>query len=121
MSAGDVERYVRGNEGRYSVDRARWASFLRAPEEIPTYRDWPRLLLALRELDRWLHDPRLAELSDYMRASEARALMERLEPTLTAAGVLVSRDGAGADYWSTFEENVTRLLEKLGPTASRFG
>jgi hypothetical protein len=52
-----------------------------------------------------------------MRASEARALMERLEPTLTAAGVLVSRDGAGADYWPTFEQNISRLLEKLAPAA----
>lgn len=118
VAAGDVERYMRGNEGRYSVDRARWAHFLGiAPGELPTYRDWPRLLLALRELDRWLDDARLADLSDYMRASEARALMERLEPGLTAAGVHVSRDGAGADYWPTFEQNVTRLLEKLNPTA----
>ncbi|MGH3112455.1 MAG: hypothetical protein ACRDOP_03205 [Gaiellaceae bacterium] len=52
-----------------------------------------------------------------MRASEARALMERLEPTLTAAGVLVSRDGAGAGYWPTFEQNLDRLLEKLSPMA----
>jgi hypothetical protein len=118
VAAGDVERYVLGNEGRYSVDRARWADFLGvAPDELPTYRDWPRLLLALRELDRWLDDARLADLSDYMRASEARALMERLEPTLTAAGVLVSRDGAGAGYWPTFEQNIGRLLEKLSPTA----
>ncbi len=122
VAAGDVERYTRGNEGRYSVDRARWADFLGvAPDHLPTYRDWPRLLLALRELDRWLDDPRLADLSDYMRASEARALMERLELTLTAAGVLVSRDGAGADYWPTFEQNVSRLLEKLSPTAPRSG
>jgi hypothetical protein len=118
VSAGDVERYTRGNEGRYSVDRARWADFLGiASDELPTYRDWPRLLLALRELDHWLDDARLADLSDYMRASEARALMERLEPTLTAAGVPVSRNGAGADYWPTFEQNISRLLEKLGPTA----
>jgi hypothetical protein len=118
VTAGDVERYTRGNEGRYSIDRARWAEFLGITvDELPTYRDWPRLLLALRELDRWLDDPRLADLSDYMRASEARALMERLEPSLTAAGVLVSRDGAGADYWLTFEQNIGRLLEKLSPTA----
>jgi DNA-binding transcriptional ArsR family regulator len=117
-AAGDVERYVRGNEGRYSVDRARWAEFLgTAADELPIYRDWPRLLLALRKLDRWLHDAGVADLSDYMRASEARALMGRLEPTLTAGGVLVSRDGTGADYWSTFEQNVARLLEKLSPTA----
>jgi hypothetical protein len=114
VAAGDVERYTRGNEGRYSVDRARWADFLGiAPDELPSYRDWPRLLLALRELARWLDDPRLADLSDYMRASEARALMERLEPTLTAAGVPVSRDGAGADYWPTFEQNLERLLGQL--------
>ncbi len=42
--------------------------------------------------------------------------MERLEPTLAAAGVLVSRDGAGADYWPTFEQKISRLLEKLSPT-----
>ncbi len=109
---------MRGNEGRYSVDRARWADFLGvAPDELPTYRDWPRVLHALREVDRWLDESRLADLSDYMRASEARALMESLEPTLTAAGVLVSRDGAGADYWPTFEQNIRRLLEKLAPAA----
>jgi hypothetical protein len=120
VAAGDVVRYMRGNEGRYSVDRARWAEFLGVPsDELPIFRDWPRLLLALRELDRWLDDPRLCDLSDYMRASEARALTERLEPMLTAAGVLVSRDGAGADYWPTFEENVDRLLEKLSPSAPR--
>lgn len=122
VAAGDVERYTRGNEGRYSVDRARWADFLGVtPDQLPSHRDWPRLLLALRELDRWLDDPRLADLTEYMRASESKALMERLEPTLTAAGVLVSRDGAGADYWPTFEQNVTRLLEKLSPTAPRSG
>lgn len=115
--AGDVERYMRGNEGRYSVDRARWADFFGTSlDELPTYRDWPRLLLALRELDRWFDDARLADLSDYMRASEARAFMERLEPTLTAGGVLVSRDGAGAGYWPTFEQNVSRLLGRLSPS-----
>lgn len=114
VASGDVERYMRGNEGRYSVDRARWAHFLGiSRDEIPAYRDWPRLLLALRELDRWLDDARLADLSDYMRASEARALMEHLEPKLAGAGVLVSQNGAGADYWPTFEQNITRLLEKL--------
>ena len=114
VAAGDIARYMRGNEGRYSVDRVRWADFLGvASDQLATYRDWPRLLLALRELDRWLDDPRLADLSDYMQASEARALMERLEPTFTPAGVRASRDGAGADYWPTFEQNIDRLLDML--------
>ena len=118
MASGDVERYTRANEGRYSVERGRWARFLDiAHEELPTYRDWPRLLFALRELDRWLDDVRLGELSAYMLASEARVLMERLEPTVTGAGVHVLRDGAGADYWPTFERNLEMLLEQLSPTS----
>jgi DNA-binding transcriptional ArsR family regulator len=116
LAAGDVRRYTQGNEGRYSLDRPRWADFLGLPvAALPVYRDWPRLLRALRELDRWLDMTGATDLSDYMQASEARTLMEHLAPTLTAAGVHVSHEGAGAGYWSTFEGNVARLLASLRP------
>lgn len=118
VAAGDVHRHLRGNEGRYSVDRGRWAGFLgTAPEELPTYRDWPRLLPGLRELDRWLDGARLADLSDYMRASQARALMEGIDAAFSAAGVVVSSNGEGADYWSTFEQNIDRVLHTLNRSA----
>ena len=114
VAAGDVQRYSRGNEGRFSLHRPRWAAFLgMTTAELPIFRDWPRLLLAARELDTWLDMPRPTDLSAYMQASQARALTERLEPTLAAAGVLVSHEGPGAEYWPTFEQNVDGLLEKL--------
>jgi len=116
LAAGDVQRYTHGNEGRYSFDRRRWADFLGLTVgELPVYRDWPRVLRALQELDRWLDVHGGTDLSDYMQASEARDLMGHLEPMLTAAGVRVSHEGAGAEYWSTFEGNVTRLLASLRP------
>lgn len=115
VAAGDVRRYTHGNEGRYSLDQSRWADFLGLnPADLPFYRDWPRLLRALRELDRWLDVTGATNLSAYMQASEARALMRHLEPMLTAAGVPVTHEGSGAEYWPTFEENVARLLGKLG-------
>ena len=122
LAAGSVTRYTKGNEGRYSLDRPRWANFLGLTVAgLPVYRDWPRLLRALQELDRWLGMTGATDLSDYMQASEARALMEHLEPMLTAAGVHVSHEGAGAGYWPTFEGNVARLLEKLRPEAHPTG
>lgn len=120
VAAGDVRRYTRGNEGRYSLDRRRWTDFLGLVlAGPPVYRDWPRLLRALRELDRWLEITGTRSLSDYMQASEARDLMEYLGPTLTAAGVPLTPGGAGTAYLSAFEDNVDSLLERLdlGPTS----
>jgi hypothetical protein len=57
---------------RYPFDRARRADFLGvARDELPTYRDWPRILLALRELDRWLDNPRPLRLHAGMRGASA--------------------------------------------------
>lgn len=63
------------------------------------------MLHALRRLLRWLHDPRHAELSDYMLASEARLLMDEIAPELRAAGVRgYEANGTGVDYWPQFVE-----------------
>jgi len=113
-AAGDVERYWVGNEARYRLDRERWARFLGLdPDRIPGHRDWPQLLHALAEIRRFLARPDLDELTDYMRASEARQLMSRLKPGLGHAGVSVSDSGHGADYWSTFLQNVEGVLARI--------
>jgi hypothetical protein len=49
--------------------------------------EWPRLLWTLRGLMRWIGDPRLDQLSPYMLASEARSLMDELEPSFLFSGV----------------------------------
>ena len=113
-AAGDVTRTWVGNEARYGIDRGRWAAFLGLePDRIPGHRDWPKLLRAATEIRRWLDRADLDELTDYQRASVARELMTRLKPDLSQAGVLVSDRGTGADYWSTFVENVEAVLARL--------
>lgn len=111
-----VTAYEHGNERRYYLDRALWGQFLRfQPESWPTYRDWPRLLGALRRLSRWLQDGTLDQLTPYMLASHARTLMEQLEPELALAGVPRSGmpEREGEHYWQTFVETVERLLAML--------
>lgn len=112
-----VTTYEQGNERRYYLDRAMWAQFLRFQQTSwPTYRDWPRLLGAARQLSRWLHDPALEDLSPYMLASNARTFMERLEPDLAPAGVLPASPGPallGEGYWETFADTVECSLAAL--------
>ncbi|MEX2645343.1 MAG: hypothetical protein WD249_03680 [Gaiellaceae bacterium] len=112
VAAGDIERYWVGNEARYRIDAERWAAFL-ALDVIPTYRDWPHLLRGLAEIRRWLARPDLEELSDYLRASEARRLMDVVGPMLQRAGVVVAKGGEGADYWPSFVETVESALAAL--------
>jgi len=52
-------------------------------------------------------------LSDYLRASEARQLMKRIESDLRYAGVPVSDARTRADYWETLVENVDAALSAL--------
>jgi hypothetical protein len=111
-----VTAHEHGNERRYYLDRALWGQFLRfQPESWPTYRDWPRLLGALRRLSRWLQDPTLDQLTPYMLASNARTLMEQLEPDLALASVQPSGmpEREGEHYWQTFIETVERSLAPL--------
>lgn len=113
-AAGDVERYWVGNESRYRLDRERWARFLGLdPDRIPGHRDWPQLLHALAEIRRWFARPDLDELTDYLRASEARQLIRRIEADLRYAGVPVKDAGTGAGYWETFVGNVEAALSVL--------
>lgn len=114
-SAGAITRFVVGNEARYSIDHVRWARFLEIEESsIPSHRDWPALLRALAEIHRWLVTPGVESYGDYLQASEARRLVERVKPELIRAGVSVQDHGDGPAYWPSFVatvENALRLLE----------
>lgn len=48
-----------------------------------------------------------------MLASNARTLMERLEPDLAPAGVVSAPAKYGEDYWGTFADTVERSLATL--------
>jgi hypothetical protein len=111
-----VTAFELGNEHRYSLNRVVWGQLFGFKQNSwPTYRDWPRLLQALRRLSRWLDDPRLDELSPYLLASEARTLMEELEPSFAATDVPRPLAFAlpGEQYWQTFTERTEQILGSL--------
>lgn len=116
VASRTVTTFEVGNERRYLLNRALWGQLLDLqPGSGPTYRDWPRLLRALRRLNRWLEDTRLDGLSQYMLASEARMLMDELGSRLATAGVLLpsAASAQGEEYWTVFEESVERALSAL--------
>lgn len=81
-------------------------------EGLPQERAWPQLLAGLRKVRRWLRDPGLDELSDYLRASQARDVLEDVRRDFEHAAVAVgSRPGEGA--WNDLEALVDRVLLEL--------
>ncbi len=112
-AAGAVSRWTVGNQQRYAIDRAAWANLLgRGGDAFPRECAWPQLLPALITLRRALHDPALDDLSDYLRASRARDLLEQLRADLAGAGVPVgSRPGLAA--WDDLEALVEHLMLEL--------
>jgi hypothetical protein len=85
-AAGAATTWVVGNENRFGPTLSNWERFLEIGE-LPLHVDWPQLLRACRVVLRWLDEAAEADFSDYMRLSEARALLEEIEPDLRFAGV----------------------------------
>jgi hypothetical protein len=86
--AGVVSAFTVAGEQRYKADRPAWAALLGCqPDELPMHRDWPQLLGALRRILRWSEHPELETMSDYLRASSARDLLETIRPDLDFAGI----------------------------------
>ncbi len=111
--AGVIDVVALGNHRLYEAPRGRWAALL-GLDELPEHRDWPQLLYALRRIVRWLADPRAVGLSDYMRASEARVLLDALMPELRYAGVPAADGHAhGTEYWSQFEATARATADAL--------
>ena len=116
VASRTVTTFDVGNERRYLLNRPSWGQLLDLkPGSWPIYRDWPRLLSALRRLTRWLENSQLDQLSPYMLASEARTLMDELGSSLATAGVMLPSTASahGEDYWPVFEESVERALSAL--------
>lgn len=106
-----------GNEQQLKIARGPWLALL-GLERLPRHEDWPQLFRAFRVLLRWLRDPRNEGLSDYMRASEARALLEEVARDLYYAGVPFSPAGpSGEEYWSHFTSVIRTLPLGVHPSA----
>lgn len=77
-------------EQRYTIDKTAWAALLQSvPAALPSHRDWPQLLGTLRTILRWTQQEELQGASQYLRASSARQLLDRIRPELAFAGIAI--------------------------------
>lgn len=107
--SGAVRTSTIGNGHRYEVSPEDW-SRLFGVDDLPIHVDWPQIFGPLRRILRWLEDPAIEELSEYMRGSESRQLLEEVAPDLRFAGVDVDVAGPpDADYWDHFAAELQRL------------
>jgi len=109
--AGVVSAFTVAGEQRYTADRPAWAALLGcSPDELPSGRDWPQLLGALRGILRWSSRPELATMSDYLRASSARDLIEGIRPDLAFAGIPIDISSSPENTLSDLVEVVESVL-----------
>jgi hypothetical protein len=113
--AGVVSAFTVNGEQRYKADRPAWAALLGcSPEELPSDRDWPQLLGALRRILRWSSQPKLATMSDYLLANSARNLIEGIRPDLAFAGIPVDLSPSPENMLRGLGVVIERLLAKIG-------
>ena len=118
--AGVVSAFTVGAEQRYTADHSAWASLLGiGPDELPIHRDWPQLLTVLRQVLRWVEQPELASMSDYLRSSRAYDLLESMRSDLAFVGIPTDSGRSIHDTWRNLEEVIERLLAAIGAGQGR--
>jgi hypothetical protein len=111
--AGVVISSTLGSARLFQAPRERWSGYL-SLREFPSLENWPQLFWALRRILRWLADPAKEKLSPYLRASEARGLLEAVAPDLNYFGVDIDPSGPdGDDYWEYFVESLRALSKTI--------
>lgn len=106
----DVVRVA--DERHYSIAFQDWATLLRLGEasSLPFHHDWIPTYRALTQITRWLQQPSLEELSPFLRASQARTLVDAISPDLQLAGVIETDAARGAAFWDAFVEITRRAI-----------
>jgi len=115
MEAGVVNVVDITDDRHYSVSQGDWAKLLGLPSApaLPFHFDWIPAYRTLTRVVRWLQQPGLDDLSDYLRASQARTLVDELATDLGYAGVPVGPYMAlGRDFWEEFTEIVRTLVRQ---------
>jgi hypothetical protein len=105
-----------GNERRFTAYRERWAPLLDlAGPGLPSFVSWVHLLPAALQIIMWLDEKAGTAESDYLIASQARRLMNRLTRDLEAAGIDIQhrQPAHGANYLPVFAETSNALLARL--------
>ena len=115
LEAGVINVVDIADDRYYSVSQGDWATLLGLPAApaLPFHFDWIPTYRTLTRIVRWLQQPGLDDLSEYLRASQARTLVDELATDLAYAGVPVGPYMAlGQDFWDEFTEIVRALVRQ---------
>ena len=82
---------------------------------MPSFVSWVHLLPAALQISMWLDEKAGTAESDYLIASQARTLMNRLTRDLEAAGIDIQhrQPAHGTAYLPVFAETSNALLAQL--------
>lgn len=84
-ASGAISAAWSGNERLFTADRSQWAALL-GRTELPAFVPWTHLLPAALEVICWLDTDSGTTDSDYLIASHARTVMDRITHDLQMAG-----------------------------------
>jgi hypothetical protein len=113
--AGVIDVKTVSDDRLYSRSYDDWAALLRLdrPQDLPLHFDWIPAYRALTRILRFLRSPGLDALSPYLRASQARTLVEEIDADLRAIRVPPEAFAAtGADFWDAFVEIVRAAIRR---------
>jgi hypothetical protein len=116
-ASGVIKAAWAGNERHFTAYRDRWALLLDlAGPGMPSFVSWVHLLPAALQIIMWLDEKADTAESDYLIASQARSLMNRLTRDLETAGIDIQnrRPAHGTAYLPVFTEISNALLARLG-------
>jgi hypothetical protein len=114
-ASGAISATWSGNERHFRARRDPWATLL-GLDDMPVFVSWVHLLPAALEISAWLDEKADADESEYLLASHARALMDRVGRDLQTAGVDLPRRSPsdGPAYLPAFEAATDTILATLG-------
>jgi hypothetical protein len=116
-ASGVIKAAWSGNERHFTAYRERWVLLLDlAGPGMPSFVSWVHLLPAALQIITWLDEKAGTAESDYLIASQARGLINRITRDLETAGIDIphQRPAHGTAYLSVFAEISYALLARLG-------
>jgi hypothetical protein len=122
-ASGVIKSSWSGNERQFTADKGRWAVLLGLgePREMPAFVYWIHVLPAAVAISAWLEEKVDTTESDYLIASQARSLINRLARDLETAGIDTQplNPAHGVDYLAVFADINNALLAGLGVASAR--
>jgi hypothetical protein len=106
-----------GNERHFRAPREAWQELL-GMDETPRFVSWVHLLPVALEIATWLDEHDDATTSEYLLASQARSLMDKVSRDLQTAGITIPDrpPTQGEAYLPVFAAASDTILASLGIT-----